>query len=213
MTSCAQGHTLCGNRVSLGFNLFDYKAGVWSSVSDGRGLELEVTESQSEGRMEMNGKGAGGRQEPLRLCAGPRSGVPGGEPQCCLLTCKQASRLTPRWGTVSLGMPAFLAGHCGSRWRSEVSGESEPPGPRPFIWGAGASATSRRKSSAGENQQPSWPFTSPGLRLKEGQKVTPKVRLSMLRLPFWRADQRAIISRGGQKGCAETHFYLCATGI
>lgn len=42
-----------GDRVSLGFNLFDYKAGVWSSVSDGRGLELEVTESQSEGRMEM----------------------------------------------------------------------------------------------------------------------------------------------------------------
>lgn len=82
-----------GGRVSLGLNLFDYKAGIWSSVSDWRGLKLEVTENQSEGRMEMIREQEEGRnlfvsiQVPVAECQGVS--------QCCMLTCKQASGLTP----------------------------------------------------------------------------------------------------------------------
>lgn len=64
--------------VRLERNLFDYKAGIWSSLSGFRGLELKVTESQSEGNTEVRREQEKGRNLYVSIQGqGPSPGVPG----------------------------------------------------------------------------------------------------------------------------------------
>ena len=187
---------------------------MWPSVSDWRGLELEVTEKQSEDRKKLKGEQGEGRN---LFCLYPGKGSQSrGARKWLTSVCPPAKRLpSSAWteALCALGSPNMR--HYGSQWRPKVSRGVWAHWTMFIHLKAGrASAASGRIFLLGETALSIWPLYFAWPETGERSVSDPQMRGFLCYGCIFEEPAKGWTSRGVQNtGCSDIHFHHFAMRV